>query len=493
MYHEYRTQVPITTVQSTHYHVSLVPFPAVAICDINKIRKSRVQALAAKLIREHGLASVTQEELTGLLRFLGRLYDHSREGEEYIMRLEELFITYNVTLDYRGVMQMLGTQCDELLLACRWAGKAKPCTELFETRKTMEGYCCTFNYVRPTDNFDTRLHANGSIATEAFNGCSFPAVAGVQPQRLPRHGERRAHREARHGAGGGVLHAQLRYHQADGGGRGPEQGAPRLPIQQREDSLLQLLFVLGLSHGLPRAVHAQPVRLPALLLARQGQGRDVADSTAAAGPPRLGARDDPVTRVQRMLPGLRRHGVPRGDHQHAPAAGAHGPLQLPAGIQGGEPQRVPHLLRLYQPVAHEQERANGVARSAQQRRRHLRRVRRLQRHERHRIPLLLHATGLRGAQLAPPHVSGARRGGRQRGLPGLHAGAAHGAQARRGGARRPPGPPLPQGAAQRRGRPNPDHRARRRRPLQLGALLVPLAAAIAPGTAAWPAQILGAY
>ncbi|XP_052126950.1 sodium channel protein Nach-like isoform X2 [Frankliniella occidentalis] len=166
MYHEYRTQVPITTVQSTHYHVSLVPFPAVAICDINKIRKSRVQALAAKLIREHGLASVTQEELTGLLRFLGRLYDHSREGEEYIMRLEELFITYNVTLDYRGVMQMLGTQCDELLLACRWAGKAKPCTELFETRKTMEGYCCTFNYVRPTDNFDTSYDETGEVVAE---------------------------------------------------------------------------------------------------------------------------------------------------------------------------------------------------------------------------------------------------------------------------------------------------------------------------------------
>ncbi|KAK3924384.1 Sodium channel protein Nach [Frankliniella fusca] len=165
MYQEYRTQVPITTVQSTHYHVSLVPFPAVAVCDINKIRKSRVQALAAKLIRDHGLGGVTREELTGLLRFLGRLYDHSREGEEHVQRLEQLFVDYNVTLDYRGVMQMLGSQCDELLLACRWAGKPMPCGELFETRKTMEGYCCTFNYVRSTDNFDTRLHANGSIAT----------------------------------------------------------------------------------------------------------------------------------------------------------------------------------------------------------------------------------------------------------------------------------------------------------------------------------------
>lgn len=57
--------------------------------------------------------------------------------------------------------------------------------------------------------------------------------------------------------------------------------------------------------------------------------RDVADPAAQRGPARPGAGDDPVPGVRGLLPRLRRHGVQRGDDEHAAAAGAHGPLHVP--------------------------------------------------------------------------------------------------------------------------------------------------------------------
>ena len=56
-------------------------------------------------IREHGLGGVTENEMTSLLRYLGRLYDNSREGEDSMIKLQMLLSDYNVTLDYRGIMQ----------------------------------------------------------------------------------------------------------------------------------------------------------------------------------------------------------------------------------------------------------------------------------------------------------------------------------------------------------------------------------------------------
>ena len=40
----------------------------------------------------------------------------------------------------------LGQSCDELLERCMWEGKIHNCADLFEERKSSEGFCCSFNY-----------------------------------------------------------------------------------------------------------------------------------------------------------------------------------------------------------------------------------------------------------------------------------------------------------------------------------------------------------
>lgn len=81
--------------------------------------------------------------------------------------------------------------------------------------------------------------------------------------------------------------------------------------------------------------------------------RDVADVTAVPAAARPGAGDDTVPGLQRMLPLLRRHRLPRGDHQHAPAAGAHEPLAFSVShmqinsskIRGLNPQILSHNVK----------------------------------------------------------------------------------------------------------------------------------------------------
>ncbi|PSN42712.1 hypothetical protein C0J52_14302 [Blattella germanica] len=49
----------------------------------------------------------------------------------------------------------LTPKCEDLLVRCKWLGRHWNCSDLFKLRKTMEGYCCSFNYIRETDEFYT--------------------------------------------------------------------------------------------------------------------------------------------------------------------------------------------------------------------------------------------------------------------------------------------------------------------------------------------------
>lgn len=80
---------------------------------------------------------------------------------QVIIRNTSQFIyDLNVTaycLYYLSTVYLFGQltpQCEQLLVRCRWMGTVKDCSDIFQMRKSMEGYCCSFNYIRPTDNFE---------------------------------------------------------------------------------------------------------------------------------------------------------------------------------------------------------------------------------------------------------------------------------------------------------------------------------------------------
>ncbi|KAJ9583490.1 hypothetical protein L9F63_022162, partial [Diploptera punctata] len=147
---EYVNSPTVTTVDSTNYPIWNVPFPAVAICNINKISRSAAWNLAKNMSKSRG---VETEELFEMMRYLGRLYDHDSDHFEDIQKLHNILANGSKSFDVTNIMKELTPKCSDLLIRCQWMGKLKTCSDIFDTRKTMEGYCCSFNYIRESDDF----------------------------------------------------------------------------------------------------------------------------------------------------------------------------------------------------------------------------------------------------------------------------------------------------------------------------------------------------
>ncbi|KAI5632512.1 amiloride-sensitive sodium channel domain-containing protein [Phthorimaea operculella] len=139
----------IVTLESTEYPIANIHFPAVAICNVNRISKKALHQLA---IDEYddiaGTASL--EEVQAVLVNLGRLMDYSYNDTMKSNKiLQRMINKYRFNTEKMiEIMRKLTPTCEDTLLRCIWAGSIVECDKIFRMRRTANrGYCCTFNYV----------------------------------------------------------------------------------------------------------------------------------------------------------------------------------------------------------------------------------------------------------------------------------------------------------------------------------------------------------
>ncbi|XP_028042912.1 sodium channel protein Nach-like [Bombyx mandarina] len=140
----------VTTQMPEGISVSNIIFPAVGICSNNRISKRAVTELSKHLLKAERNKKYDEEEMMRLLFGLGQLYDYqtSNDGNMSHMTLHEVLGDYDV----HELMQSLTPRCEDLLLRCVWNTEPKSCLDLFDFRLTINGYCCTFNYLRVYDS-----------------------------------------------------------------------------------------------------------------------------------------------------------------------------------------------------------------------------------------------------------------------------------------------------------------------------------------------------
>ncbi|XP_073824107.1 pickpocket protein 11-like [Musca autumnalis] len=139
--HLMNTSTPtILYTESTQFPTWIIPFPAVTICNMNLMSKTKVNTLAERFQRNSNL---TKYELVNLFRLFLYTSQTIKASKAEYEQLDILLQRNNLTLYELG--ERLTPNCETLLQRCKWKGRHERCKNIFERVPTSTGMCCAFN------------------------------------------------------------------------------------------------------------------------------------------------------------------------------------------------------------------------------------------------------------------------------------------------------------------------------------------------------------
>ncbi|PNF23172.1 hypothetical protein B7P43_G03665 [Cryptotermes secundus] len=131
----------LIALNTAHYPVWNIEFPAITLCGLNRIKKSRAIIVANEWTLPSG---VTRDEVFNDLIFLSQLIDMDESNATKFGRLQSVLDMNNITATVALREVML--PCEELLVKCKFKGKMINCKKVFRLLETPYGFCCSFNY-----------------------------------------------------------------------------------------------------------------------------------------------------------------------------------------------------------------------------------------------------------------------------------------------------------------------------------------------------------
>ncbi|XP_050535606.1 pickpocket protein 28-like isoform X2 [Daktulosphaira vitifoliae] len=166
--HRFSVSPTITTMETSNYPTWKIPFPAVTLCNSNKVRKSVVLAISEKLSKLYKIDPVNTENYFKKIIAL-----ITRDDIEFleIDRLVEQSVLSQINktdATIEDIMYMVSQPCTELLVQCKWNGKKTNCSEMFHPSKAVDGHCCSFNYFVNLRNLTS--YTDNILNTEYIGG-----------------------------------------------------------------------------------------------------------------------------------------------------------------------------------------------------------------------------------------------------------------------------------------------------------------------------------
>lgn len=154
--------MPIVTVfNPSELTLEQIPFPAVTICSVNNIQRSKMVKLRQKAVEGFSGKLPETEFLRILANYLD-IYQICKSTKTFTDRFapdDNLFDQsiqqamrdrrqeYKKFLNPIETLQNFSQSCKDMILLCVWLDKVDDCSKLFQETQTDYGYCCTFNTI----------------------------------------------------------------------------------------------------------------------------------------------------------------------------------------------------------------------------------------------------------------------------------------------------------------------------------------------------------
>ncbi|RZF40466.1 hypothetical protein LSTR_LSTR000345 [Laodelphax striatellus] len=154
-YVTYKEGVQITIMTKDSLHLSSIPFPGIAVCNINAIKRSALVKMAHQMKdKAHMTFNETFQILSNLKNEFGLRYTPSKERELLKYVLEQNGQSNNLS----GLLTELSHSCDDMLKeGCLFNSKIVPCKDLFMQSFLSWGRSCCV-----TKNSMISTHASGT-------------------------------------------------------------------------------------------------------------------------------------------------------------------------------------------------------------------------------------------------------------------------------------------------------------------------------------------
>ncbi|XP_011050524.1 PREDICTED: pickpocket protein 28-like, partial [Acromyrmex echinatior] len=130
---------PIVTTIYTSNPIWDVSFPAVTICNNNKVYRPHADLMAKNLYMDGFTTNDSDKFFSSLVKLIrpDKISIDNVTARQFLDRLD---------MTVETLMEQLMQPCSALLLRCVWLGKVYDCSKIFKTIKSKEGFCCAFNY-----------------------------------------------------------------------------------------------------------------------------------------------------------------------------------------------------------------------------------------------------------------------------------------------------------------------------------------------------------
>ncbi|XP_076181986.1 sodium channel protein Nach-like isoform X2 [Ptiloglossa arizonensis] len=169
-----------TVIESTHHGVWNYPFPAVTLCDINRISLKLARALTEKLELP---PKISKEFIVQELTLLNELLypGKSERNVKYnLSRLQSILDKNHLSIP--TVISSVTESCENLLDKCTFKSVKFRCSQLFESSFTRDGMCCSYNYITAKNKNNKHLSLENSRSTSCGYQNGLSITINLKPE-----------------------------------------------------------------------------------------------------------------------------------------------------------------------------------------------------------------------------------------------------------------------------------------------------------------------